>query len=143
MLLDVCATARRDDRDPAQQCRHRHSCHLPVPVDCGVNEKGDVCGERGSRETKAACPWCHYQRNRESRAKERKAERSHLGELLEVKVVRVADLEVERAVPVPLLFECAGSRAEPRMRGDIPPGDLPELRSSVAGKAEQPSVQVV
>ena len=93
-----------------------------------MDEEGRIRSERKGRQRMAACEDSGNERRAEREQEQEEPDRAELGENLEVEVVRVPNLVLERAVLVPVLLVGSGARSEERVVAVVVPGDLPELR---------------
>jgi hypothetical protein len=94
-----------EDRTTAEQRRQGHSRHLPVPIETGVDEIGDVRAERRRHERVSARLQRGDEWDHERGEKERQPDDAELGERLEVEVMSVSHDAAIRPVlePVPLV----------------------------------------
>ena len=152
---DAAGTSpRRKERDRVALVRSRHESrryresrqrdrgHLPVPVDTRVDEVRRVCRERSRDERRAPCEHGGDERHAERQDEEQEPDRPQLGQGLEVEVVRVTNLVLDRPVLVPVLLVGARPGAEERIVLVVTPGDVPKLGSVAPGEREQPVLRL-
>jgi hypothetical protein len=77
-----------------------------------VHEEREVGSEGDARVRDAAHPPQDCEREHEGEQEQAEPDRPDLRQLLQVEVVRVADRELDVALPVPLLLERPGARTE-------------------------------
>jgi len=103
------------------------------------------------RDIRAQSCWCQraaagvadgYEGHGERAEKQRKTDRTELGERLEVQAVRVAHREGRAPVRKPEALVASRTSAEPRVVLVLAPRHSPVLRTAVAGKAEEPPARV-
>src|SRR4029079_4636785 len=125
----------------AEEPAERDAGQLPVPVVREVDEEAGVGTERDGHERLSSRPEAG-ERDRQDTEDRAGPGNADVCERLQVDAVGVPDALDRGPVAVPVLLEAPGAAAEDGMRLELAPGDVPELRASVAGQAEESAVQV-
>src|SRR5687767_5886826 len=126
LAAESCKPLTAEEGSAAEKPCDRDRRHLPVPLDAGVDEKGDVasCGGR------ARAAEGREQRRRKRQGEQTEPDKTQLGERLEVEAVGVQDRFRDRLLFEPRELERPRAPTGDGRFRELFPGDVPVPRAA-------------